>query len=138
MLTNNGGGGCVCPNPGGGCETRGGGDGFKGTGGQLTMVDTYGSWGDKCCGGSSWGSSFIEVDFDGACGGERDFFLGGGDGVLSFWCSSLEDERLRRRKRKRGDDPLLIPLSLDNVFHCDVQGILYTFMNTESIKGNND
>ncbi|GJR79743.1 hypothetical protein Tco_0150528, partial [Tanacetum coccineum] len=66
--------GCVCPNPGGGCETRGGGDGFKGTGGQLTMV------------------LLLEVDFDGACGGERDFFLGGGDGVLSFWCSSLEDE----------------------------------------------
>ncbi|GKD67684.1 hypothetical protein Tco_1321774, partial [Tanacetum coccineum] len=26
----------------------------------------------------------LEVDFDGACGGERDFFIGGGDGVLSF------------------------------------------------------
>nr|GEZ95139.1 hypothetical protein [Tanacetum cinerariifolium] len=25
-----------------------------------------------------------EVDFDGACDGERDFFHGGGDGVLSF------------------------------------------------------
>ncbi|GJU05342.1 hypothetical protein Tco_1121772 [Tanacetum coccineum] len=25
----------------------------------------------------------LEVDFDGACGGKRDFFLGGGDGVLS-------------------------------------------------------
>ncbi|GJW75506.1 hypothetical protein Tco_0134876 [Tanacetum coccineum] len=36
----------------------------------------------------------LEVDFDGAFGGERDFFLGGGDGVLSFWCSSLEDSRL--------------------------------------------
>ncbi|GJZ41488.1 hypothetical protein Tco_0588374 [Tanacetum coccineum] len=24
------------------------------------------------------------VDFDGACGGETDFVLGGGDGVLSF------------------------------------------------------
>ncbi|GKE77672.1 hypothetical protein Tco_1543792 [Tanacetum coccineum] len=32
-----------------------------------------------------------EMDFDGACGGERDLFLGGGDRVLSFWCSSLED-----------------------------------------------
>ncbi|GKA02567.1 hypothetical protein Tco_0675232 [Tanacetum coccineum] len=31
------------------------------------------------------------IDFDGACGGERDFFLGGGDGVFSFWCSLLED-----------------------------------------------
>ncbi|GKD40795.1 hypothetical protein Tco_1261002 [Tanacetum coccineum] len=36
----------------------------------------------------------LEVDFDGAFGGERDFFLGDGDGVLSFWCSSLEDSRL--------------------------------------------
>ncbi|GJV27899.1 hypothetical protein Tco_1384347 [Tanacetum coccineum] len=36
----------------------------------------------------------LEVDFDGACGGERDFPLGDGDGVLSFWCSSLEDVRL--------------------------------------------
>ncbi|GKF02316.1 hypothetical protein Tco_0029239 [Tanacetum coccineum] len=36
----------------------------------------------------------LEVDFDGACGGKRDLFLGGGDGVLSFWCSSLEDARL--------------------------------------------
>ncbi|GJR59309.1 hypothetical protein Tco_1501471 [Tanacetum coccineum] len=37
----------------------------------------------------------LEVEFDGACGGERDFFLGGGDGVLSFWCSSLEDASLK-------------------------------------------
>ncbi|GJV07972.1 protein kinase, ATP binding site-containing protein [Tanacetum coccineum] len=29
----------------------------------------------------------LEVDFDGACGGERDFFLRGGDGVVSSWCS---------------------------------------------------
>nr|GEV25981.1 hypothetical protein [Tanacetum cinerariifolium] len=36
----------------------------------------------------------LEVDFDGACGGERDFPLRDGDGVLSFWCSSLEDIRL--------------------------------------------
>ncbi|GJX36726.1 hypothetical protein Tco_0248283 [Tanacetum coccineum] len=27
-------------------------------------------------------------------GGERDFFLGGGEGVLPFGCSSLEDVRL--------------------------------------------
>ncbi|GJS60604.1 hypothetical protein Tco_0655388 [Tanacetum coccineum] len=33
----------------------------------------------------------LEIDFDGACGGESDFFLGGGEGVLSFGCSSLED-----------------------------------------------
>ncbi|GKE12437.1 hypothetical protein Tco_1415988 [Tanacetum coccineum] len=35
-----------------------------------------------------------EVDFDGAFGGERDLPIGDGDGVLSFWCSSLEDVRL--------------------------------------------
>nr|GEV95519.1 hypothetical protein [Tanacetum cinerariifolium] len=32
-----------------------------------------------------------EMDFDGACGGERDFFLGGGEGNLLFGCSSHED-----------------------------------------------
>ncbi|GKC11859.1 hypothetical protein Tco_1008641 [Tanacetum coccineum] len=31
----------------------------------------------------------LEVDLDGAFGGERDFYLGGGDDVLSFLCSSL-------------------------------------------------
>ncbi|GJY93066.1 hypothetical protein Tco_0508848 [Tanacetum coccineum] len=36
----------------------------------------------------------LKMDFDGACGGERDFFLGDGEGVLSFGCSSLEDVRL--------------------------------------------
>ncbi|GJU86215.1 hypothetical protein Tco_1293761 [Tanacetum coccineum] len=35
--------------------------------------------------------ALADMDFDGACGGERDFFLGGGEGVLSFGCSSLED-----------------------------------------------
>ncbi|GJT67723.1 hypothetical protein Tco_1019203 [Tanacetum coccineum] len=38
--------------------------------------------------------ALADMDFDGACGGERDFFLGGGEGVLSFGCSSLEDVRL--------------------------------------------
>ncbi|GJU85946.1 hypothetical protein Tco_1293492 [Tanacetum coccineum] len=52
--------------PGGGRETRGGGDGL-----------------DR-----------PEMDFDEACGGKRDFFLGGGEGVLSFGCSSLKDVRL--------------------------------------------
>ncbi|GKC16280.1 hypothetical protein Tco_1013062 [Tanacetum coccineum] len=28
----------------------------------------------------------LEMDFDGACGGERNFFLGGGEGVLSLGC----------------------------------------------------
>ncbi|GKC86342.1 hypothetical protein Tco_1142059 [Tanacetum coccineum] len=36
----------------------------------------------------------LELDFDGSCVGERDFFLGGGERVLSFGCSSLEDVRL--------------------------------------------
>ncbi|GJZ27099.1 hypothetical protein Tco_0571352 [Tanacetum coccineum] len=36
----------------------------------------------------------LEVYFDGACGDERCFFLGGGDGVLSCWCSSLDNSRL--------------------------------------------
>ncbi|GKA68073.1 hypothetical protein Tco_0767990 [Tanacetum coccineum] len=31
----------------------------------------------------------LEMDFDGACGGKRDFFLGGGEGVLLFGCSSF-------------------------------------------------
>ncbi|GJV38064.1 hypothetical protein Tco_1410541 [Tanacetum coccineum] len=57
--------------PGGGRETRGGGDGLEG----------------PCV-------LLLEMDFDGACHGERDFFLGGGEGVLSFGCSSLEDVRL--------------------------------------------
>ncbi|GJZ04600.1 hypothetical protein Tco_0537875 [Tanacetum coccineum] len=35
----------------------------------------------------------LEMDFDGACGSERDLFLGGGEGVLSFGCSSLKDVR---------------------------------------------
>ncbi|GJW73511.1 hypothetical protein Tco_0132881 [Tanacetum coccineum] len=38
----------------------------------------------------------LEMDFDGACGDERDFFLGGGDEVFSFWCSSLEESRLTK------------------------------------------
>nr|GEU58291.1 zinc finger, CCHC-type [Tanacetum cinerariifolium] len=33
----------------------------------------------------------LEMDFDGACGDEGDFFLGGSKGVLSFGCFSLED-----------------------------------------------
>ncbi|GKG17720.1 hypothetical protein Tco_0372018, partial [Tanacetum coccineum] len=35
------------------------------------------------------------MDFDGACSGERDIFLGGGEGFLSFGCSSLKDVRLK-------------------------------------------
>nr|GEX49155.1 retrovirus-related Pol polyprotein from transposon TNT 1-94 [Tanacetum cinerariifolium] len=56
----------VVKKSGGSHETRGGGDGFEGP----------------------------EMDFDGACGGKRDFFLGGGEGVLSFGCALLKDVRL--------------------------------------------
>ncbi|GJV33544.1 hypothetical protein Tco_1393944 [Tanacetum coccineum] len=31
----------------------------------------------------------LEMDFDRECSGERDFLLGGGEGVLSLGCSSL-------------------------------------------------
>ncbi|GJR41860.1 hypothetical protein Tco_1309963 [Tanacetum coccineum] len=68
--------GGVFGKPGGGRETRSGGDGLDGPGGQLSMCVLL-----------------LEMDFDGACGGERDFYLGGGEGVLSFGCSSLEDVR---------------------------------------------
>ncbi|GKE89353.1 hypothetical protein Tco_1566828, partial [Tanacetum coccineum] len=44
--------------PGGGREIRGGGDGLYGPSGQLSMCVLL-----------------LEMDFDGACGGERDFFL---------------------------------------------------------------
>ncbi|GKE83986.1 hypothetical protein Tco_1557728 [Tanacetum coccineum] len=69
----------VDQNPGGGLETRGGGDGFEGPGGQWSIVECV---------------LLLEMDFDEACGGERDFFLGGGEGVFSLGCSSLEDVRL--------------------------------------------
>ncbi|GKD79791.1 hypothetical protein Tco_1342412 [Tanacetum coccineum] len=72
--------------PGGDHETHGGGDGSEGPDGQLSIVGIYGLCGDIC--------SEEEMDFDGACGGERDFFLGSGEGVLLFGCSSLEDVRL--------------------------------------------
>ncbi|GJW52338.1 hypothetical protein Tco_0093689 [Tanacetum coccineum] len=46
----------------------------------------------------------LEVDFDGACGGERDFFRRGGDGVLSLRCFSLEDLRNVKKNEVEGDD----------------------------------
>ncbi|GJX66802.1 hypothetical protein Tco_0301145 [Tanacetum coccineum] len=61
-------------NPGGGRETHGGGDACEGPDGQFVLL--------------------LEMDFDEACGGERDLFLGGGEGVLSFGFSLLEDVRL--------------------------------------------
>ncbi|GJR71055.1 hypothetical protein Tco_0083420 [Tanacetum coccineum] len=60
--------------PGGGRKIRGSGDGLEGPGGQLYMCVLL-----------------LEMDFDGACGGEMYFFLGGGEGVLSLGCSSLQD-----------------------------------------------
>ncbi|GJW17905.1 hypothetical protein Tco_0025341 [Tanacetum coccineum] len=36
------------------------------------------------------------MDFHGACGGKRDFFLGDGDGVFSFGWSSLKESRLTK------------------------------------------
>nr|GEV22340.1 hypothetical protein [Tanacetum cinerariifolium] len=35
----------------------------------------------------------LDVDFDGALGGDNDFTLGGGEGFLSSRLSSLEDPR---------------------------------------------
>ncbi|GJY43116.1 hypothetical protein Tco_0431329 [Tanacetum coccineum] len=55
----------------------------------------------------------LEMDFDGACGRERDFFLGGGEGVISFGCISLEDALVRSSlsdsssKNSRKDDASL-------------------------------
>ncbi|GJY65232.1 hypothetical protein Tco_0467470 [Tanacetum coccineum] len=69
--------GGVFGKPGGGLVIRGGGDGLEGLSVQLSMCVLL-----------------LEMDFDGACGGERDFFLGGGEGVLSFGCFSLENVRL--------------------------------------------
>ncbi|GJY38155.1 hypothetical protein Tco_0424519 [Tanacetum coccineum] len=46
--------------------------------------------------GDNVGEVFLlEVDFDGACGGERDLSPGDGDGFLSFWFSSLNVGFLR-------------------------------------------
>ncbi|GJS35235.1 hypothetical protein Tco_0533617 [Tanacetum coccineum] len=92
MLTNNGwvdgsgsNSGGRFRNPGGGRETRGGGDGLEGP---VGVGDSLGNDDEVYC------VLLLEMDFDGACGGKRDFFLGGGEGVLSFGCSSLEDVRL--------------------------------------------
>nr|GEZ00990.1 hypothetical protein [Tanacetum cinerariifolium] len=72
MLTNNGCGGGGCSNSGGGCAKRGGGDGFEEPGGQLSIG---------------------EDETGRRVGEELDFFLGGEEGVLSLWCSLLEDSR---------------------------------------------
>ncbi|GKE18028.1 hypothetical protein Tco_1425605, partial [Tanacetum coccineum] len=89
MLTNNGwvdgsgsnpGGGFG--NPGGGRVTCGGRDRLEGP---VGVGDSLGDDDEVQC------VLLLEMDFDRACGGERDFFLGGGEGVLLFGCSSLED-----------------------------------------------
>ncbi|GJR95870.1 hypothetical protein Tco_0268044 [Tanacetum coccineum] len=72
-------------NLGGGRETHGGGDGLEGP---VGVGDSLGDNDEVYC------VLLLVMDFDGACGGERDFFLGGGEGVLSIGCSSLEDVRL--------------------------------------------
>ncbi|GJU27212.1 hypothetical protein Tco_1165833 [Tanacetum coccineum] len=59
----------------------------------LIHVSHIGVIGDKIYGGR-YKVLLLEVDLDGAFGGERDYYLGGGVDVLSFWCSSLEDSRL--------------------------------------------
>nr|GFA33876.1 hypothetical protein [Tanacetum cinerariifolium] len=68
-------GGGGCSNSGGGCETCGGGEGFNGSGGQLSTVETCGLW-VVFVGKEVFEVLPLEVDFDGACAGERDFFLG--------------------------------------------------------------
>ncbi|GJR21161.1 hypothetical protein Tco_0969688 [Tanacetum coccineum] len=65
MLTNNGWVDGNGSNPGGGFGKPGGGQETDGGGDRLEGL-----------------------------GGEKDFFLGGGEGVLSFGCSLLEDVRL--------------------------------------------
>ncbi|GJT25876.1 hypothetical protein Tco_0895813 [Tanacetum coccineum] len=75
-----------------GDETRGGEVGLRAVA-NYPWFEHRGHW-DICSGGSSECVLLLEMDFDGACGGERDFFLGGGEGVLLFGCSSLEDVRL--------------------------------------------
>ncbi|GKE72471.1 hypothetical protein Tco_1534512 [Tanacetum coccineum] len=98
MLTNNGGGGCGCSNPGGGCDKRGGGRCSNPRGGCETRMVVKGLKGpvanylrlrheyheEVFVGEEVLEVQALLVDFDGACGGETDFVLGGGDGVLSF------------------------------------------------------
>ncbi|GJX54735.1 hypothetical protein Tco_0283104 [Tanacetum coccineum] len=84
-----------------GDETRGGEVGLRAVA-NYPWFEHRGHW-DICSGGSSECVLLLEMDFDGACGGERDFFLGGGEGVLSFGCSLLEDVRLTSPSSDGGD-----------------------------------
>nr|GEV78819.1 hypothetical protein [Tanacetum cinerariifolium] len=114
MLTNNGLGGYGWLNSGGGCVNLGGGCKKRGGGGCLIREEgvTYAVVVKDLKGPvasylrlTHMGHEMIkfmvevlevlllEVDFDAAFGGEMDFFLRVGDGVLSCSCSS-EDSRL--------------------------------------------
>ncbi|GJY02210.1 hypothetical protein Tco_0360362 [Tanacetum coccineum] len=99
-----------CGNPGGGRVIRGGGDGLEGPGGQLSIMD-----------------------LDGACGGERDFFLGGGDVVLSFWCSSLEDDDEDEEEEDQGE-ATLFPFSLIGFLEMS-KGFMTRSWNVNLLKG---
>nr|GFA24346.1 hypothetical protein [Tanacetum cinerariifolium] len=79
---------------GGACESRGGGDGLEGLVANCPSLTHEGYWVMFVVEKVIEYVLLVEMDLDRACGGERDFFLGGGKGVLSFGCSSLEDVRL--------------------------------------------
>nr|GEV47130.1 hypothetical protein [Tanacetum cinerariifolium] len=81
-------------NPGGGHETCGGGDGFEGPVASCPSLTHMGYLVTCVVEEVLECVLLLEMNFNGACSGERDFFLGGGKGVLSFGCSSLEDVRL--------------------------------------------
>nr|GEU84196.1 hypothetical protein [Tanacetum cinerariifolium] len=73
----------------------------------------------------------LEMDFDEACGGERDFFLGGGEGVFSFGYSLFEDvvyEKCGENVKKmvfEGDD-YKVKVGQRNYYWDDHQEILVT------------
>ncbi|GKC92139.1 hypothetical protein Tco_1157581 [Tanacetum coccineum] len=58
----------------------------------------------------------LEVDFDGAFGGEKDFFRGGDDGVLSMLCSSLEDSSLPWMA-SHGDEQVICSSSFESTLN---------------------
>ncbi|GKA58608.1 hypothetical protein Tco_0757796 [Tanacetum coccineum] len=53
----------------------------------LSDRPTFFGEGDKVC-DEVYEVFLLEVELDGACGGDGDFSLCSGDGVLSFWLSS--------------------------------------------------
>ncbi|GJU85341.1 hypothetical protein Tco_0635634 [Tanacetum coccineum] len=102
MLTNNGWVDGSGSNPGGGFGKPGGGRGRGfvemirwGPGGQVSFVEHRGYLVTFVVEEVLECMLLLEMDFGGACGGERDFFLGClcVTGVL-HWFSSLEDVRL--------------------------------------------